>query len=77
VVAAGVVGINQLRLLPICGTKELQCMTNSFDKNKYIDQLHKDMDNYFKKGGEVTKLPMSPEVVKIRKDINKKYFNKF
>jgi len=52
-------------------------MTNSFDKNKYIDQLHKDMDNYFKKGGEITKLPMSPEVVKIRKDINKKYFNKF
>ena len=76
-VAAGVVGINQLKLLPICGTKENYCMTTSFDKSKFVDQLYKDINIYLKKGGRVDKLPMSPDVVKIRKDINKKYFNKF
>jgi hypothetical protein len=55
----------------------INIMSNSFDKNKYVDQLHKDMEQYFKKGNSVTKLPMSPEIVKMRKDINSKFFNKF
>jgi len=76
VVAAEAVGINQLRLLPIYGTKDTS-MSNSFDKNKFTAQLHKDMEQYFKKGNSITKLPMSPEIVKMRKDINKKFFTKF
>ena len=51
-------------------------MSNSFDKNKYIDQLHKDVEQYLKKGNPITKIPMSPEIVKMRKDINKKFFKK-
>lgn len=51
-------------------------MTTSFDKAKFIDQLYKDMNIYLKKGGKVEKLPLSPEAVKIRKDINKQFFNK-
>jgi len=76
VVAAVAVGINQPKLLPTYGTKERACMTNSFDKNKYIDKLHKDIAKHLKEGGEIKKLPMSPDVAKLRHDIVKDIFTK-
>jgi hypothetical protein len=51
-------------------------MTNSFDKNKYIDQLHKDIAKHLKEGGEIKKLPMSPDVAKLRHDVIKDIFTK-
>ena len=49
----------------------------SFEKNKLKEQLAKDIKNYLEKGGVVNKIPVSPEVTKIKKEIDKKYFNKF
>ena len=49
----------------------------SFEKNKLKEQLAKDIKNYLEKGGVVNKLPVCPEVTKIKKEIDRKYFNKF
>ena len=43
----------------------------SFEKNKLKEQLAKDIKNYLEKGGVVNKLPVCPEVTKIKKEIDR------
>ena len=49
----------------------------SFEKDRLKEQLAKDNRSYLEKGGVINKLPVCPEVTKIKKEIDRKYFNRF
>tara|TARA_R100001460_G_scaffold44048_2_gene80560 strand:+ start:3141 stop:3296 length:156 start_codon:yes stop_codon:yes gene_type:complete len=49
----------------------------SFEKDRLKEQLAKDIKSYLEKGGVINKLPVCPEVTKIKKEIDRKYFNRF
>jgi hypothetical protein len=52
-------------------------MVNSFDRKQFNVKLTRQIKEFTDKGGQITKLPVSPEASKIRKEIKGKYFKRF